>query len=557
MLTNLHVQNLAIINVIDIEFKDGLTAITGETGAGKSLIIDAIGLLTGARSSGNLVRTGENKAVIEGTFENVNKEVYAVLKECGIEDEDPIIILRRDIYSNGKSIFRVNGLAVSLAQAELICDNMIDIHVQHDTLRLFDPKNYLSFIDDDETNAIINDYQIKLNEYLDKLKNYKNLEKKNQDTVTNLDYLKYQVEELKRAHLKSGEKEAIEEEIHMLSNYENIFQYLNQILGIIQDNNLRESLHDISNYVKKLASLKSNYKDYLPLMDDAYYNLDDLEATIQNDLLDLEFDENHLNNLNERLSELGRLTKKYHKNEEELIDYLEQLKKDIDSVENIDVYLEDALKEVKNSYNSLKEVSIKLTNVRKHKVEILRNDIIATLKELMLEKVRIEIPFNEVKYDDPLDDSIFNKNGVDEIDIYISFNPGEGLRPLSKSASGGEMSRVMLSLKANLFKNKGLSTVIFDEIDTGMSGIVAKEVAKKLKEMSKNMQVFAITHLPIVASVADTQLYVTKDVSGSNTFTNIYELNFDERIEVLAQMISPNDQSMKSREVAKDMLLNK
>ena len=557
MLTNLHVQNLAIIDVIDIEFKDGLTAVTGETGAGKSLIIDAIGLLTGARSSSSLVRNGENKAVIEGTFENVNKEISEILKECGIDDS-PILVLRRDIYANGKSIFRVNGLSVSLSQAEMICDNLIDIHLQNDTLRLFEPKNYLSFIDDQDTEPKLVDYQNKLLVYQESLRNYQSIITKNDETVKNLDYLKYQFDELNKAHLKNGEKEEIENEIRVLSNYENIYQYLQTIREIIKDNNLRENLHEIMNLIKKLALLKSDYSAYSSTIDDAYYNLDDLEATVQNDLLHLEFDENHLNALNQRLSEINRLMKKYHKTEGELIDYTSQLKKMIDDVDNHEVNIEIAYQDLNKKYLILKESALDLRKLRMEKVEILKKNTIETLKELMLEKVRIDIPFNHVELNDPTKDSVFNKNGIDEVDILISFNPGESLKPLSKTASGGEMSRVMLSLKASLFLNKGLSTVIFDEIDTGMSGKVADEVARKLRDMSKKMQIFAITHLPIVAALADQQLYVVKDTSKDNsTSTTIYELGYDERIKILSEMISPNDPSGKAKEVAIELLKNK
>lgn len=557
MLTNLHVQNLAIINVIDIEFKKGLSAITGETGAGKSLIIDAIGLLTGARSSSSLVRTGEAKAVIEGTFEDLKPEVYEVLHECGIEDDEPILVLRRDIYANGKSIFRVNGLTVSLSQAEMICDTLIDIHVQNDTLRLFDPKNYLSFIDNEETEPLIKEYQLALSVYSETLKKYRDLVKKNNDNNQNLDYLKYQLNEITKARLKVGELEELEEELKVLNNFENIYEYLQTIKQIIIDNNLREGLREIANILKKLAAINSNYNDYYSTIDSAYYNIDDLEATVQNDLLHLEFDENHLNALNERISEINRLTKKYHKSVSEIIDYSIELKTAIDSVENADVYVEDALKEVKKEFNNLKEIAIKLSTMRKHNVEILKNNIIHTLKELMLDKVRLEMPFKDVVLDDALNDSVFHKDGIDEIDILISFNPGEALRPLSKTASGGEMSRVMLSLKSHLFVNKGLSTVIFDEIDTGMSGLVADVVAKKLKEMSTKMQVFAITHLPIVASLADQQLYVSKKVIDDTTSTQIRELAFEERVDVLAEMISPTDNSGKAHEVARNMLSTK
>lgn len=555
MLRTLHVQNLAIINLIDIEFKDGLTAITGETGAGKSLIIDAIGLLTGARSSSSLVRQGEAKAVIEGTFDNVNENTLNVLKECGIDDEG-LLILRRDIYANGKSVFRVNGLAVSLVQAEQICDSLIDIHTQNDSLRLFDKKNYLSFIDDSRSKKILNDYLEQYNVYQKKLKDYFDLTKKNDELIKNFDYLNYQLNELETAKLSVNEEENIEEEIRIISNYETLFSLLQNLNEIINQSNLRDNLHEIINILKKLSTINSKYSDYLNSINDAYYSIDDLESTASSDLFNLEYDENHLNNLHERLSEINRLKKKYHQSVGELIEYKEELKKQIDASENYEFYLSEALKEVNNSYELLVDLAKKLTKQRKTNVKELQENIITNLKELMLEKVQISFEFNEPKYKDSLDSTPFHNNGVDDIDILISFNPGEPLKPLSKVASGGEMSRVMLSLKANLFKNRGLSTVIFDEIDTGMSGTVAGEVAKKLKEMSKEFQVFSITHLPIIAGIADQQLFVSKDVQNDLTFTSIHELSYEERLDVLSEMISPNDTSGKAREVAVELIEN-
>lgn len=557
MLTNLHIQNFAIIDAIDIDFKKGLTVITGETGAGKSLIIDAISLLIGSRSSSTVVRSDASKAIIEGTFEGLNDEIYQTLNELDIDTFDDTIVLRRDIYANGKSVFRINGVSVSLNDIVKVSLNLVDIHIQNDNLRLFNPKNYLSFIDDSIIIDLVKDYQKCLNEYLLKLKKYQNLINKKEEITNNIDFLSFQLEELKKANLKVGEVENLEEELKYLNNYEVIYQNLHNIKEIIKDNNIRENLYLILDYLKKLKQLSPNYLETFETIENAYYNLEDLENTVSSDLNHLEFDENRLNEINVRLNDLNRLMRKYHRNIDELISFKDDLAKEIDNVENFDVYLVDLEKEIKILFIDLKNKAIEISNKRKISAANLKEDILITLKDLLLDKVQLEFKFEQNEFNDHFDSSVFTKAGIDNVDILISFNPGEMLKPLSKTASGGEMSRVMLAIKKHLFVNKGLSTVIFDEIDTGVSGLAANGVAKKLSEMSKSMQVFSITHLPIVASFADQHLFVSKDVIDGKTLTKVEELSFDERINVLAEMISPSDETGKAKEVAKSMILKK
>lgn len=554
MLTNLHVQNFAIIDKIDIDFKNGLTVLTGETGAGKSLIIDAIGLLIGAKATPGLVRVGSTKATIEGTFDQLSASVKNFLMELEIEDEDELII-RRDIHATGKSTFRVNGITVTHSQIELLCEDLIDIHVQNDTLRLFNPKNYLSFIDDAETKEMLNEYKILYQNYSQILIEYKKLLNSKNESDQNLDYIKFQLNEINQANLIIGEEENLLEEFKVLNNFENIYQNLQNIKISLSDNNISDNLYEVLDNLKKLKLLKPSYLQFFTDVESAYYVIEELGTFVKNELNGLEFDEDHLNEINDRLSVITRLKRKYHQDIEGILKLKEEFEKQIDSVDNFDFFEKELNTKLLNAYDKLKNQAIKLTNLRKSKAEILKNNILSTLKELMLEKVKLQFVFNEVEYKDYLDNSIFTKDGVDKCDILISFNLGEDLKPLSKVASGGEMSRVMLALKAHLFINKDLSTVIFDEIDTGMSGSVAEVVAKKLKEMSEKMQVFSITHLPIVASNADYHLYVKKNFVDDTTITNVVELSFDERIDVLSEMISPNDTTGKAKEVARLMLL--
>jgi DNA repair protein RecN (Recombination protein N) len=555
MLRNLHVQNFAIIDQIDIDFKNGLTVLTGETGAGKSLIIDAINLLTGGKTSPNVVRNGAVKAVIEGVFDNFSTDTAKFLNDLEIENDDELII-RRDIYATGKTTYRVNGITVTASQIELLCENLVDIHVQNDTLRLFNPKNYLSFIDDNDSLNIIANYQECYKRYLEVLKEYKELIKNKDQSDQNLDYIKFQLNEIEQANLKIGEEDELLKELKVLDNYENIFQAFQNIKLILNNDNISENLYEIMDNLKKLKLIKPSYLEYYSNIENAYFILEELNNTIKSDMGNLEYDEDRVNEINDRLSTISRLKRKYRLDVDGILSLKEELIKQIDNVDNFEFFEKELNIKLQNAYNNLKEVSIKLTNKRLDNANNLKNNILSTLKDLMLDKVRLEFVFNEVEYNDFLNSSIFTKNGVDTCDILISFNMGETLKPLSKVASGGEMSRVMLALKTHLFKNKQLSTVIFDEIDTGMSGVVAEGVAKKLKLMSSSMQVFSITHLPIVASIADNHLFVKKSIIDDKTSTDVVELSFNERVNEIAEMIAPNDTTGKAKEVAA-LMLNK
>lgn len=555
MLRNLHVQNFAIIDQIDIDFKNGLTVLTGETGAGKSLIIDAINLLTGGKTSPNVVRNGAVKAVIEGVFDSFGIDAAKFLTDLEIESDDELII-RRDIYATGKTTYRVNGITVTSSQIESLCENLVDIHVQNDTLRLFNPKNYLSFIDDVDTQKILAEYQRNHKYYLETLKEYKDLIKNKDQSDQNLDYIKFQLNEIEQAQLKIGEEDELLKELKVLDNYENIFQAFQNIKLILNNDNISENLYEIMENLKKLKLIKPSYLEYFNNVENAYYILEELNNTIKSDMGNLEYDEDRLNEINDRLSTISRLKRKYRLDVAGILELKDELIKQIDNVDNFEFFEKELNIKLQNAYNILKENAIELTNKRLENASNLKANILSTLKDLMLDKVRLEFTFNKVDYNDFLNSSIFNKNGVDTCDILISFNMGETLKPLSKVASGGEMSRVMLALKAHLFKNKQLSTVIFDEIDTGMSGVVAEGVAKKLKLMSSSMQVFSITHLPIVASIADHHLFVKKSVVDDKTSTEVVELSFEQRVSEIAEMISPNDSTGKAKEVAK-LMLNK
>lgn len=557
MLCSLHVKNFAIIDDISIDFRSGMTVLTGETGAGKSLIIDATHLLLGARLNGKIVRTGASKAIIEGVFEGYNSNVKELLEEYGIDELDENeLIIRREINELSKSTARVNGVLVSLSQLEKIGSNLVDIHTQTDTKKLFDSHNYLDFIDNEECLETLKVYQSKRKVYLDYLKEYKNFENNAKTGQQQLDFLKYQYQELVNAKLTLEEENNLNDELDYLNNFENISQNLNNIKSDFNDNNINDSLYNIMNYLNKLSSYDNKYQELTNRLENVYYESLDIESTIDNDLENLDFDNDRFDDINSRLQYLNDLKRKYHLDLEGLIELRDKIEKELEISDNYDVYEADLKAKLSHAYEELINVSKKLSDLRIKQANTLKIEVTKTLKELMLQRVNFEIEFKNMEYMGMFHDELFKPLGVDNVDFLISFNAGQPLEPLAKVASGGEMSRIMLALKVYLIKELKLSTIIFDEIDSGISRNVAFVVGQKMQDISRNCQVFAITHLPIVASFASQHLFIEKVITDDNmTRVIVKELSEEERIKEIAIMLSPNSTDYSAvYTIAKEML---
>lgn len=556
MLQSLMVKNFAIIDNISLDFSSGFTAITGETGAGKSLLIDAIGLLLGDRASASMIRHGESKAVIEGVFTELGIATKQILNEFDLLDEEDLLIIKKEIQSSGKSIVRVNGYTVNMSQLDLLADTLADIHTQNDTKKLFDPKNYLYFVDDKKSLTILKEFQQLRDEYIKKVKKLNNLIENVEEYKKEKDFLEYQYLSLVDANLIEGELETLNQEFNVMNHYELIFKNLLQMKNDFYENNLTNSIYSVLNSLEKIAEIDNDYKDLCEAVKNSYYELSDVESTINQKINHLEFDSDRFNEITERINYLKNLTYKHKMSLNELILYRDGLKEKIELLSDDKYLLENAKKEVEILYQDTLKKALELSEIRKTNAKNLNDNITLALKDLMLDKVRLEIKFSSNLKEERSINS-FAKNGIDVVSILISFNPGEELKELSKVASGGEMSRVMLAVKTHLLSNLQLATMIFDEIDSGVSGEVALEVAKKLKEISKHTQVLAITHLPIVASLADNQLLIAKKVENDITSTIVHQLDYEGRVEVLSKLISPNDSTGKSRELAIEMLNSK
>ena len=551
MLMSLNVKNFAIIDNIQIEFKSGMTVITGETGAGKSLIIDAISLLLGKRAQVDLIRHGENKASIVGVFSNYNNDIINILKSMDIEyDIDDNLIIKREIYANGKSICKINNEIVSLNDLARIGELIGDIHSQEDTFGLINPKNYLNFIRNDKINCLLAMYQTKLSEYKKALNLYNSKIKENEEIKSKADFIKYQYNELKLASISANEENDLKEEEHYLNNYNNIYDNISKFKEIYDDKSALDLIYESLNYLSKLKEYDKKYQDLYKDLEEAYYNI---ESIIDNPLFKIkeeDFDAKRLDEIQSRLLIYSDLKRKYKKNTLELIEYTNNLKENLESIENFDEDIKEIKRNVDALYNETYKIALDIRNERIAYAKELEEAIIANLKDLELKNTEFRISFNDLDKDVQ-----FYKDGIDVIDFLVSFNKGEKLKPLSKVASGGEMSRFMLAMKTVLGNHLPQQTKIFDEIDSGVSGHVAHSIALKIKEISKQSQVLCITHLPQVASICDTHIKISKSVENEKTFTSIEVLNEEERINEVASMISNGNVTAASINLAKELIV--
>ncbi len=556
MLKELRVSNFAIIEDIKINFNEGMTVLTGETGAGKSLIIDTISLLLGARADISMIRYGKNSSKVVGIFTH-NNQLNDLFNKNGIEIKDEIEIIR-EIYNNSKNIIKINGINVTLTLLKEVSYYLASIHIQNDTYKLFDPNNYLDILDpktDLKFNKLMNEYSLSLYKYLNFYKEYNNILERKNDAYKNLEFLKYEYEELSNLNLYPNKDKELREKISKLSNYDKIYSHLTDAYNNLEnDNDPLSKLYDAAMNLSKIKEYDEKYLSFNEKLLDCYYIASEIKDEIYKDINNLDYNEEELNELSYEENELNKAKEKYKKNLDELIIYIEKIKLDIDLTTNYDEVLNDINLKLKNSFDNLKEKALKLSNYRKNIALDFSKKIIKECNDLDLENTRFEVIFNDVLLDDYLNKDVFKDSGIDEISFNLSFNEGEPLMPLYKVASGGEASRFMLALKSYLKMNLNLDLFIFDEIDTGVSGATAKKIALKMYEISKNSQVLCITHLPQVAAMGDYHKHIFKTILDNRTITLIEDLNIERRTEEIALMLSGDKMSIYALEHAKELL---
>lgn len=552
MLQTLSIKQFAIIDELDINFSDGLTVMSGETGLGKSIIIDAIGQLIGMRASSDYVRHGEKKAIIEGIFDiDESKDAINILESLAIDVDEDFLLVKREIFSSGKSICRINNQTVTLQDLRKVMQELLDIHGQHETQSLLKQKYHLQLLDDYADNQysdLLNQYQLSYNQYKNKRKELEELESADQALLQRLDLMKFQLEELTEASLKEGEVDQLESDIKRIQNSEKLNLALNNAHQVLTDESaIPDRLYELSNYLQTINDIvPEKFVRLKEDIDQFYYMLEDAKHEIYDEMANTEFDEQVLNEYESRMNLLNNLKRKYGKDITELIAYQSKLANEIDKIENYEQSTSQLREEIKTLYNEVIDIGKKLSQERRRVARELRDHIVSEIQNLQMKDANLEISFK------PLDEPTIE--GIEFVEFLISPNRGEPLKSLNKIASGGELSRIMLALKSIFVKSRGQTAILFDEVDSGVSGQAAQKMAEKMRDIAQYIQVICISHLPQVASMSDHHLLISKASNADRTTTQVKELKDENKIDEIARMISGASVTELTRENAKEMI---
>lgn len=523
MILSLHIKNIGIIEDLSVDLNNGLNVLTGETGAGKTLIIDSLQIISGGRFSKEMIRKGETNSFVELCMYNPESE-YAV---------DGNIIVSREININGKNMCKINGRMVTVNELKEFMMNFIEIHGQNDNQTILDTKSHIKYLD----GFIFNELREKKEEYVklyDRYIEIKNELKMNygddKERQRKLDLLKYQMDEIEEANLKIHEEEELEEKRKIFLNSEKISENLIEADTLLSENTI-DSLSMVIRALEKIENIDKKYEKASTELKNSYYELQELARDINNYKEDIYFDEEERNYVEERLDLIYSLKRKYGNDIPEILKYKEDIKEEINHIENLDIYNQKLKNELNIVKEKLNELGRKISNIRKKGADRLSTKINNELEDLEMKNAKINVKVQYMEEE-------FYKNGKDIVKFYITTNLGEDEKELSKIASGGEMSRTMLAIKKVLADTDNMPILIFDEIDTGISGRAANSVANKLKAISKKHQVICISHLPNIAANADYNYFISKDVNGERTKTKIKQLEEEEIIKEIARISS-------------------
>jgi len=556
LLAELSIKNFAIIESLTVSFDKGLTVLTGETGAGKSIIIDAISLLAGGRGSSEFVRFGEKRAELEGLF-LIDEEDHPCLQKCrefGIDVTDGMVVLRRDISVNGKSICRINGKLVTIAILREIGRLLVDIHGQHDNQELMDENRHLHLLDEyggEEIKKAKEIYEELYEKYIELKGRLRALTENEQEMAHRLDLIQFQLKEIESANLEPNEDIKLQGERKQILNFEKVYKALQNAYDALQGEH--RGLDWISlamSHLEDVSSLNEKLNEMSETMSNHYYMIEDLAFQLRSELDQLEFDPDRLNFIEQRLNEINKLKRKYGQSVEEILKYAALIEEEIETLENRDSHLHTLKQELESIQKDLLVEAKNVTKIRKKWAAILIKKIMEELKALYMDKTTFDIKFAQHE----AEEINFTKEGIDQVEFYISTNPGEPLKPLAKVASGGELSRIMLAMKTIFSKHQGITSIIFDEVDTGVSGRVAQAIGEKIYRVSEGSQVLCITHLPQVAAMADTHLFISKETDEGRTKTKVTPLNNEEKIKEIGRMISGIEVTELTKKHAKELL---
>jgi len=523
MITNLHIKNIGIIDDLEINLNSGLNVLTGETGAGKSLIIGSLDIISGGRFSKEMIRKGENHSFVEVCL-YMPEDVHSI---------DGNIIVSREIFSNGRNMCKINGRLVTVAELKEVMKNYIEIHGQNDNQKILDSKTHIDYLDafaDKEIKLLKQNYQIAYSKYKEITRELKQNYGDEKEKQRKLDLLKYQLNEIEEANLKSNEEQKLEEKRSKIQNSEKIVENLNIVSEALGENTI-----DVISYavraLEKIEGIDKKYQNCNNSLKSIYYELQELSRDVCDYKDEVDFDEQERNNIEERLDLIYSLKRKYGNNIDEILNYKSEIIQEINRIENLEEHNNELKKNLEQLRIDMNTIGKEIHTIRINNSKVLNQKINKTLQDLEMPNAQINIHVDYFEQE-------FFETGKDQVEIFITTNLGEDEKQLTKIASGGEMSRIMLAIKKVLSEADKMPVLVFDEIDTGISGKAANAVADKLNSISKNHQVLCISHLAAIAATADFNYFISKKVVGERTNTNIKQLNEQETLEEIARISS-------------------
>ena len=553
MLLEISIKNFAIIEAISLNFEKGMTVLTGETGAGKSIIIDAMNMMLGARATTDVIRHGAPKAEIEGLFSVENSHaLQMIFDEQGIELGDEIII-RREILQNGRSVSRVNGQMVNLSVLRSIGQYLVDIHGQHDQEELMRPQLHIQMLDgfgDADFLELKQAYQTNFDAYRKMRKQLLEIKKNQEEHRARIEMLAFQMAEIESASLQPGEDLKLNQERDKLLNHKNIADTLTNAYTML-DNEEFSSLANVRSAMNDMESLEEydvEYREISTSLSESYYVLEDVTKRLEDIIESLDFDGNRLMQIESRLDLIHSITRKYGGNVDDVLMYFAKITEEYNLLTGNHLSSDDMEAELKKLEVSLVDLATKLASARHNLAQQLETEIQQELKDLYMDKARFQVQFTKGK---------FTREGNESVEFYISTNPGEDFKPLVKVASGGELSRLMLAIKSAFSRKEGKTSIVFDEVDTGVSGRVAQAIAQKIHKIGQHGQVLAISHLPQVIAIADYQFFIEKISNDHSTVSIVRLLTVEERVEEVAKMLAGENVTEAALSQARELLQSK
>ena len=553
MLLEISIKNFAIIESISLNFEQGMTVLTGETGAGKSIIIDAMNMMLGARATTEVIRHGAPKAEIEGLFSiESNRALEEIFDEQGLELSDEIII-RREILQNGRSISRVNGQMVNLSVLRTIGQQLVDIHGQHDQEELMRPHRHIQMLDefgDASFFELKEAYQTSFDNYRQTRKQVLDIKKNQLEHKARIEMLEFQMAEIEAANLKAGEDIALNQERDKLLNHKHIADTLTNAYSML-DNEEFSSLANVRSAMNDMESLEEfdpEYREISNSLSESYYVLEDITKRLESIIDGLDFDGNRLMQVESRLDLIHTITRKYGGSVDDVLEYFAKITDEYNLLTGNNLSSEDMEIELKKLEKNLVDLAGQVAQARHKTAQELEAEIKQELQDLYMEKAEFQVRFSKGK---------FSREGNESVEFYISTNPGEDYKPLVKVASGGELSRLMLAIKSAFSRKEGKTSIVFDEVDTGVSGRVAQAIAQKIHKIGQHGQVLAISHLPQVIAIADYQFFIEKISNEHSTVSTVRLLTVEERIEEVAKMLAGENVTEAALTQARELLRNR